>query len=92
MALFFAGSTTCSICNQVIEAPQDAVLFPHFVPTNHAFWKYSDSSMHQQCFANWTHRAEFVALFNATQGQVVWGNGMRQQMQVDGSISSVAAK
>jgi hypothetical protein len=92
MALFFAGKTTCSICNRVIEASQHPILFPHFVPANHAFWKQSDSSMHQLCFANWTHRTEFVALFNATQGQVVWGNGLRQQMQLDGSISSVAAK
>ena len=92
MALHFAGKTACSACRRVIESSEQPVLFPHFVPTGHALWQYSDSSMHRSCFASWEHRADFVALFNATQGLVVWGDGLHQRMQADGSIHSVAAR
>jgi hypothetical protein len=91
MALYFAGKTACSACRQVIDSSEQPVLFPHFVPMGHALWEYSDSSMHQSCFTSWEHRADFVALFNASRGQLVWGNGVRQRMQADGSIRSVAA-
>jgi len=92
MALHLAGKTACSTCCRIIDSSEPHVLFPHFVPMGHALWHYSDSSMHQSCFASWAHRADFVALFNSTQGLLVWGNGLRQHMQADGSIRSVAAR
>ena len=49
-------------------------------------WKYSDAAMHRRCFVAWDHRAAFVAKYNATVGQVVWGNGTRQRIELDGRI------
>jgi hypothetical protein len=45
--------------------------------------------MHPSCFAGWEHGAEFVALFNSTQGKIIWGNGKRHQMLSDGTIELI---
>ena len=89
MALLLVGKTLCSICDAVIEASHKSVLFPHFVPAGHALQRYSDSAMHKQCFSDWEERLDFIDFFNQTQGRVVWGNGSRQEMMVDGTIETV---
>jgi len=91
MALLLVGKTACSLCEAVIEASHGCLLFPHFVPAGHALQYYSDSAMHKQCFYDWKQRFEFIEFFNGTQGQIVWGNGSRQMMTVDGIIESVPA-
>jgi hypothetical protein len=89
MALLLVGKTACSLCEAVIEASHSCLLFPHFVPAGHPLQNYSDSAMHKQCFSDWEQRFEFIEFFNRTQGQVVWGNGSRHVMTVDGIIESV---
>ena len=67
----------------------DLVAAPHFIgDRTDALWRFSDSAMHRTCFVAWDHRAEFVEKYNATVGQIVWGNNTRRRMKLDGTIAS----
>ncbi|NUO75270.1 MAG: hypothetical protein HOQ32_04575 [Lysobacter sp.] len=91
MAILILGKTQCPLCSQTIEAGQVTVSSPHFIhnPSN-PLWRYSDAAMHYECFQPWERRAEFVAEYNRTIGEIVWGNGDRHRMQADGTIVTTA--
>lgn len=90
MALLILGKSECPLCAQVIASGQETVATTHFIQFQaHPLWRFSDSTMHYACFRQWNQRAEFVALYNSTIGQIVWGNGTRHQMAADGVIQSV---
>jgi hypothetical protein len=87
MALVIHGVTTCPLCGSALNTGDDLFGTTHFIGDEaDPLWKYSDAAMHQRCFLAWEHRPAFVAKYNATVGQEVWGNGTRQRMQLDGSI------
>ncbi len=89
MALIFRGSTECSICGKVISAEDDIVATTHFVAgQNDPLSRFSDSGMHRACFMDWPLRQSFVDRYNATMGQITWGNGSRQTMLPSGDIES----
>ncbi|HEV8585879.1 MAG TPA: hypothetical protein VGT02_12995 [Methylomirabilota bacterium] len=87
MALTIWGKSPCALCGVVLEAGDDLVGTPHFIADQaDPWWEYSDASMHRRCFLVWEHRQAFVAKYNATIGQRVWGNGTRHRMELDGTI------
>ncbi len=53
MAILIPHKTTCVLCHDVIDSPDDVVAFPAFIPPGHKMSKYSDSIFHGQCFRNW---------------------------------------
>ena len=57
----------------------------------HPPWRHSDSSMHYRRFQDWQHREEFVSLYNAKMGKIVWGNGTRHERDSDGVVHSAPA-
>jgi len=50
VALYLPGKTTCGICERVIEAPGDLIMFPAFLGKNHPLHLYSDGAFHRWCF------------------------------------------
>ncbi|WP_223789996.1 hypothetical protein [Marinicella meishanensis] len=50
MAILIAGATKCSLCQQVIEADHEVMMFPAFIPEHHRLYRYSDASLHQACY------------------------------------------
>lgn len=87
------GTTQCSLCGKVLAAGEEVVGTTHFIADEtDPLWRYSDSAMHRGCFLAWEHRAAFVAKYNATVGQVVWGNGTRHRMELDGTIIAERAR
>jgi hypothetical protein len=89
MALIILGKTTCSICDEPLMDGEDLVSTTHFIGDRaDPLWRFSDSAMHSNCFSTWSHRAEFVERYNATVGQMVWGNNTRHRMKPDGTIVS----
>lgn len=92
MAVFILGKSKCSLCGEVLAAEQRRVATTHFIESpSHPLWRYSDSSMHFDCFQRWADREEFVALYNSTIGKIRWGNGTRHEMAGDGVVGSVPA-
>jgi hypothetical protein len=89
MALLICGKSKCSLCGEVIAPDQETVSTTHFIESkSNRLWRYSDSTMHYRCFQNWEKREEFVSLYNATVGQIVWGDGTRHVMAPDGIVRS----
>lgn len=87
MALLLLGKTKCPICDEVINETQERVSSMHFIESPaHALWRFSDATMHRECFRSWPRRADFVAEFNRTIGGIRWGNGTRHLMLDDGTI------
>jgi len=92
MAILICGKTQCPICSAVISSGQPTVATQHFIQTqSNPLWRYSDAAMHYDCFQMWEHREVFIAEYNKTMGQVVWGNGTRHEMQADGTVISLQA-
>lgn len=92
MAVLILGKTQCELCAGVIDAEHAVVSAPHFIhDSSHPLWRYSDASMHRDCFQRWPCRDEFVAFYNRTIGEMVWGNGTRHRMREDGAIDCVDA-
>jgi len=52
MALVTRGKTQCPICQQVLEARDDIVMFSAFIsePTD-PLWLFNDAAFHRDCFA-----------------------------------------
>lgn len=87
MALLLLGKTKCPICGDVINGTQERVSSMPFIDSpSHPFWRFSDATMHLECFRNWPRRADFVVEFNRTIGSIRWGNGTRHLMLDDGTI------
>jgi hypothetical protein len=59
MALWFSGTSKCSICALVLDSDQDVIGHPHLLPPNHALWRFSDSAMHRTCYERWEHHEYF---------------------------------
>ena len=91
MALIYDGMT-CAICEQPLDIDGPLVATTHFIgEPSDPLWRFSDAAMHYECFQKWEHRQEFIDKYNATMGKIIWGNGTRHHMKVDGSIESVPA-
>ena len=89
MALVYEG-IKCPLCGDIIDLKSRYVATTHFIADqNDPLWRYSDAAMHYGCFQNWEHRTAFVAKYNDSIGQIIWGNGTRHQMQKDGTIEVV---
>ncbi len=89
MAILYDG-IECSICGNVIVDLKKVVATTHFISDEHdELWRFSDSAMHAECFANWKHREAFVNRYNQTMGAIVWGSGSRHEKQPDGRIEII---
>lgn len=67
MALIPFGHTRCFVCGQLLQQEDDVFGTSHFIADRtHHLWKYSDAAAQRDCFVQWAHRDEFVALFNQT--------------------------
>ena len=87
MAIIVRGKSKCSICGETLQDRDDIVATQAFVSDpEDPLWPHSDAGIHRDCFAAWNRREAFVEKYNATVGQVVWGNGTRHHMLADGSI------
>ena len=67
MALVLPGKSTCALCDGVLEDGHDIIAFPAFLPAKHRLWQYSDAAFHAQCFAAWSERPAFDALYQRAQ-------------------------
>jgi len=86
MALIYEG-IQCSICGKVIADLNHIVATTHFIgDESDPLWRFSDSGMHPECFANWDHREAFIDRYNCTMGRITWGDGTCHEMQPDGRI------
>jgi hypothetical protein len=66
MALVFEDLTCCPICEGTIKRDDAIVATSAFLEDkSHALWRFNDAAMHATCFANWSERDSFVALFNS---------------------------
>lgn len=70
MALVFSNedgtyATKCSICGKPLTDPCFAT--SHFIgDREYHLWRFSDSAMHWDCYANWEFQAEFADLYFQT--------------------------
>jgi hypothetical protein len=62
MALYFPGSSPCSICDIVLESSDDAVMHPAILSRDHPLARFSDSVMHRACYEDWEHHAYFETI------------------------------
>ncbi len=69
MALLFLGKTQCPLCGEIIYSENDVYMFSHFISQNNRLWKYSDSSIHKNCFDKWKDKNEFLELYKIKTGQ-----------------------
>lgn len=91
MALIYEGMA-CAICDQSLDIHGAIFATTHFITDeSDPLWRFSDAAMHYSCFEQWEHRGEFVKKYNATMGTMIWDDGTRQHMKMDGSIESVPA-
>jgi tetrahydrodipicolinate N-succinyltransferase len=66
MALVCEGLTRCPICKGIIARDDAVVAAGAFVEAkSHPLWRFNDAAMHAPCFASWSERDSFVALFNS---------------------------
>lgn len=50
MALVFRGLSSCSVCNEVIQAADEMVAFPHVISNQRdPLWPFSDTACHAAC-------------------------------------------
>lgn len=92
MAILILGKSACALCGEVIVTEHELVATSHFISDpSHPLWRYSDAAMHCDCFQRWPHREEFVAEYNRTIGQIVWGNGSQHTMRADGTVTTAQA-
>ena len=63
MAIILSGSSTCSICGEILQKSNDIIGWTAFLNKEHKLWKYSDSGMHRICFENWGHKNKFEELY-----------------------------
>jgi len=50
MALVFRGLSRCSVCNEVIQANDEVIAFPHVISNeSDLLWRFSDSACHADC-------------------------------------------
>lgn len=82
MVWIVGGHVDCAICgNDIATASASYLTFPHFIEDhNHPLHRFSDTAMHQDCFAAWEHGPSFREIFNTRQNQ------HNLQMLRDGSI------
>lgn len=91
MALILSTSC-CAICGRGYSAIDELVATSAFIGDEaDPLWRFSDASMHRQCFLAWDQRPAFVLRFNETVRPWVFGNGTRHYMREDGTIISVPA-
>jgi hypothetical protein len=89
MAIVIRGRTKCPLCAEIIAAGQPIVSTSHFIESpEHPLWLFSDAAMHYSCFQIWPLRSDFVAEYNNSLGRIVWGDGSRHHMQLDGVVTS----
>ena len=73
--------TKCSICREPITIPYFAT--SHFLDRKDSLWKYSDSAMHWECYANWHHQKEFASkyysVFSVNRGNPYWKDIFRNE-------------
>jgi len=52
MTLFFPGESKCVLCSKVIEKDDKMRGFPAFLPFDHKYGKFSDTTMHESCYTS----------------------------------------
>lgn len=88
MAIVILGKTECSLCGATLSEADIVVGFPHFIwDENHPLWRFSDSAMHQGCFAGWDERETFREIHNRVWPEILPNHP--REMQSDGSITEV---
>ena len=65
MALIFIGSTKCAICEHILEANDNVIGLAPISNREHRLYHYFDKGYHEQCFDQWCHREEALALVEA---------------------------
>lgn len=74
MAILFLGASRCSICKELLVQGQTIIATTHFIAdTADPLWRFSDSGMHEACFAGWEHRNEFAARYHTALGRSLAG-------------------
>lgn len=63
MAMLLRGKTTCAVCGQVFDDPNNTVAFPAFLRPKHRLHQFNDSVFHLACFQNWPERTTFERLY-----------------------------
>ena len=63
MALIFPGKTPCGLCRMPLEASDDVVSFPAFLPATHELAMFSDSAFHRMCYESDSRASEVSALY-----------------------------
>lgn len=90
MALILLGSTTCSICDRILNEGEDIVATSHFIADDKdPLWRYSDSGMHRACFVKWPEREIFISKFNEFAGKLIFGKTIYHEMKPDGTIVAI---
>lgn len=65
-------ASTCAICEKPITADTPVIGTSGCAfPESHDLWKYCDTSLHQDCLAEWSQRSEFSAGYFAIRGAVL---------------------
>lgn len=62
MAIISLGTSTCSICGEILHKSEAMITWSPFLDADHPLWKYSDTGMHAGCFEHWEHKEEFEYL------------------------------
>ena len=88
MAVVVRGKTVCSLCRVVFSGSDQIVMFPHFIwDRADPLWRFSDSAMHCQCFAEWSQAEDFRSKFNTAWPKIMPNHP--REMLADGSIVEV---
>jgi hypothetical protein len=87
MAIVIGGSSTCALCNEVLEDEHELVMTSPFIEdASSDLWRYSDAAFHKNCFMGWDKRKRFINTFNGYYEKHY--RGMRV-MDDEGTISDV---
>lgn len=87
MAIVIGGSSTCALCDEVLEDEHELVMTSPFIEdTSSDLWRYSDAAFHKNCFMAWESRKRFIDSFNEYYEKHY--RGMRV-MDDEGTISDV---
>ncbi|ESQ80871.1 hypothetical protein [Asticcacaulis sp. YBE204] len=85
MAIIFAGKSTCAICQNILLATDEILMFPAFIHDRaDPFWDISDNAVHSTCFKQWPEAPAFRERFNQAWRQQVPHH--LRLMQADGTI------
>ena len=87
MAIVIGGSSTCALCDEVLEDEHELVMTPPFIEDSSSnLWRYSDAAFHKNCFMAWESRKLLIDTFNEHYEKHY--RGMRV-MDDEGTISDV---